>query len=295
MLFFMSLSVFTITLFPYQDLSLFLQSKINEKLKPNSIAFDFFDVSFLPYISMDLKDIKLNFINTPPIEIKSVEARPHITDAILMKPSGTIILNDLFDSQQKFYIKKREKNLYNLTWSFKKLNLKEILSITKVPSVIEGFLNGTLKGDYSTADSFQGDLLIQGDQKITFLGSHLQGALFAGTSLPNLSFSKSVVKAKMKTPQIILEDIKLGSAGDPFILQGRGQFEFNMQTRQLGKFQSEWKMKVKQSIASQLFFLALLSKYKLPQASSPQDVIYQFQLKGANLKRLPSLSPLEKF
>ncbi len=291
--FFLSFFVSLVLLFPYRELGLFLQSKINESIKPNFVKIGKVDVSFFPYLSLSMEKIDLN-ISGQPLFLKSINIHPHILSLFLLKPSLDLVLRDLFKGNQKITLRYLNKENYKFHGLFQ-LELSEILRAFNKPQFVTGRIKGVFKGVFQpTSSSFKDSHLIvstKSAQDITFMGSLLVNHWFAGVNLPSISFSDLEILFYINSPKMILKDLKIGIPKDNVFVRARGEFKGDFQSSKLS-YKSQWLLKVKPSFASQLFFLTFLDKYK---KRSAKELSYQFEIIGENLKAPPQLKHLSRF
>ena len=295
LLFFISFFLFFVILFPYKEMNLLLQSKINEAIKPHFVEIEEVEVSFLPSLSFKLKALSVN-VSKKVISLDSVELRPSILSFFTLKPSLEIYFHNLFKGVQKIHLKYLNQQNYEFEGIFN-LEFSEALKAFNQPEFLLGDVKGVFKGVFEpqTSSFKESSLKIalnKTSQGLTLRGSQLINHLFQGFDFPSLIFSEVDLFLNVNSPKMILQDLKLGNPTDAVFIRAKGDMNLDLKTSQLGPYKTKWLMKVKPDKARSLFFLEFLNAYK---TSSSKELSYQFELAGKNLKAPPSLKALSQF
>lgn len=149
--FILSLLILLVVLFPFSDLTIFSQQKINELLSRSGsrVSYSNINFNFLPF---GIRTTDFSF-SSPSIKqeinINSVVARPNLLSFLKMQPGGSIILNDFLGGDIQINASlagKTEENtrLFNLEAELFKVSVLELLKAAGQNFPIKGDAFGDL-------------------------------------------------------------------------------------------------------------------------------------------------------
>lgn len=303
-LFFLSVILFSLILFPYNDLGDLVSGKIAEATGGSiSLQFDELGVGIFPP-GVKLSKVFLDAPGLPSLSAETLSLAPAIWGAITMKPGvkariGGIFGGHLFLAGQKTSKDKKDKFDVSSEWS--EISLNEIMKLNKsVPLTINGRSDGelTLAVDPTLVDSPSGKIKLKSSgldfptQSIN-LPQYQNGQVFyIPLELPGIKFSDIQLNASLADKKISIENSLIGSSKDD--INGKIDGYINVQSfgyggqfnPMLGSFELKLDLKVKEKIASDkklgLLFLAI---DQCKRGGESGTLAYRCKLSGSQFGR----------
>ena len=299
--------IFLLLLFPYNDLSGFITSKVSELTKNKVIfQFDNLKVFFFPKLGVKLENVSLSTAKVSNLKISTLKARLSILDLLIFKLNYQLEALGFFGGNLSATFKPG-KNVINPTnkkkiktkfvaINFENLDLAQMKSLLPLP--IEGKVQTQIQSTLNT------QLLKQPEGKVSLyikdfkLSNYSLNTPFGPMSLPEIHLSSVSLNANINEGVLILEKVQLGSKKNPLNgnINGNLEINFSLVRGKIRLLLRTYQIKVQLSLKPSLqkeFSLIFdpLKKYRAKSSSSREKIDYSFQVKGKGMKSIPKLSP----
>jgi type II secretion system protein N len=302
-LFVLGLVVFTLILFPLDDLGDFVTSQV-AKVTQNTIyvRFDRMGLSIVPQPGLELNDVYVETAATPPLSVQEMTLTPSLGALLHQQPFGHFSARGFMKGEVDIEIsngKRTEEGRarYQIDFEAEKLSLNDIRDLAGLPMVMRGQvdlnINEALVDPFFTAQP-EGEVAIKigsFDMPATIL------PYMGGISVPELKLGQIVVNGRLSGGRLNISSGKIGSPGDEVHGDIKGNIGITFQntngiiTPFLGSYSLEVDLSVQNSFGQKVPLLDMaLQQYKAqaPLGSSR----YRMKLSASNIQLPPNMEAL---
>lgn len=299
--FILSVFLFSIVLFHYNDLGDLVSAKVIEATNGSvTVQFEDLGVSFFPF-GVKLKNVYVNAPMMPELKAESLAVSPMMWGSITGSPGLKVRLGGIFDggiyaSAQKESKDKAEFLKLNADWN--SLSVKDLLKLQNINLPIKGGIDGELENvkiDLKFSQAPSGKVIIKSK------GLEMPSAPIASPmgpiELPNLKFSQIDISSTLKDKDLNIETGMIGSSKDDIYanLTGRIGVQINaypggVQT-QFNNYKLNLELRVKEKIAKSGYLpLALGFLEKCKTGGSGGTLVFRCVFEGAQFGLMPRIS-----
>ncbi|MCB0355578.1 MAG: type II secretion system protein GspN [Bdellovibrionales bacterium] len=298
--------VFFLILFPYEDLSDLVTE--NVALATNNqvfITFDDLNLSLIPAPGLDMKGVKLELPNLPPIEAQSLSLSPSIASLLAFKLGFVSNIKGLLDGDLQLVVKPGSKTedkkiqLQAVDIEANNIQLSELKKYLNLPIQLKGKANLELNAelDPNFVEQPDGEASLM-TEKLRLPSTSLPTP-FGELPFPEMNFEKLTLKGRLTGGDLIIEQFELGSIKDAFSMRLKGRLGLQLIKGPRGiaplpgafDLKAEINSKSRDNKDLQLF-LSFLDKYKVTSGDTDR---YLLRVKGRNFQQNPDMSKLNKF
>jgi type II secretion system protein N len=293
--------VFLFILFPFEDLSDLVSSKVSEATQ-NSVylQFDNLHVNLFPLPHLYLEQVHIETIKTPSLTAQELTITPSWSSLIAQKPYGQINAHGFLKGDLELKLNKGQKTESGLERQridvkAEKISLKDVRELAQLPIMIKGQLNltGSALADLSFQEQPEVDLNLN-IVNLELPPGTLNTAL-GPVNLPELKLAQIELKGRLVGGQFIIEEGKIGQSSDEAYGTVRGKMAVNIQgpsmTPQLGAYSFDIDLTVKKSFQDRAsLFLSFIDAQKKSMGDRSQ---YRFRISAPGLGLTPSIGALQ--
>lgn len=301
--------IFTIVLFPYDDLS----DMITELIAKNSqnqvfVQFDELGIGFFPpSLKMTKVDVETQFL---PSAIKADVLRlaPSVAGFLAFSPGFNASIQNVMKGNLNLTYRSGKKiddstRMQKIDVDLVKIDMGGVSKFASLPIELQGQISAEISAeiDPNFTDQPSADVEIK-LLKFRLPPSTIQvpmGGGFLPVALPNIELTSLNVKGRLKGAELIIEDGLIGKAGDPIngVFKGkiglRLRRQGNAVLQEWGGYELKLKLSLDRNVESDFAsYLGFISSYKtLTGAGST----YALRLSAPNLQTNFNISPLGAF
>ncbi len=303
LLFLLGLIVFTLMLFPLDDLGDFVTSQV-AKVTQNTIyvRFDRMGLSIVPQPGLELNDVYVETAATPPLSVQEMTLTPSLAALLHQQPFGHFSARGFMKGEVDIGIsngKRTEegRTRYQIDIEAEKLSLNDIRDLAGLPMVMRGQVD--LNINEALVDPFfsvqpEGDVAVKigaFDMPATVL------PYMGGISVPELKLGQVVLSGRLASGRLNINSGKIGNPGDEVYGDIKGNIGINFQNNNgvitpfLGSYSLEVDLQVQNSFGQKVPLLDMaLQQYKAqaPLGSSR----YRMKLSASNVQLPPNMEAL---
>lgn len=299
-LFFVSVSVFFVLLFPINDLSYWVSSNIN-KLTSGQIYLKFkkMSLSFSPTPGLRFNDSVISGKQIPEFKIDEMTITPNLLELITFKPGFRVDTKGFMQGQLSVSFKNIGKTAndnpkINLQVTGEQLSLKQMRETFSLPVELMGEtslnLNTNFDVGFETPPTSDIKFIINSFSLPNSSVSTPMGPL----TLPLLSLSKVSLEGQLKENQFEITKGEIGSSKDDLYgsISGSMGVKINKRGRQVqpdfGSYNFNVDIVVKKKFSEKAtLFLSFLNNYKY---SDSKGVRYIFRVSSPSFRAPPQLN-----
>jgi type II secretion system protein N len=291
--------VFSLLLFPYDDLSDLVTAQIS-KATNNQIylQFDRLSVGLMDF-GLHLKNVYLETSTMPPISAQDVTLSPSLTGIILKKPAGSISAQGLFKGDIEIKLSPGSKSdtgvqRHKISVVAQKMSLQELKEVLNLPINLKG------KVDLSTTALADLALQEQPDMDLNLHVDHFEipggniNTMMGPLNLPELKLTSLDLKGRLSAGRFQIEDAQIGREGDDLKGIVKGGIVLQLKVGpiggvlpQMGSYDFNFDFTVKRSLQDRAaLFLSFLDQYKTQTADGAR---FAFSVSAANPFMPPNL------
>ncbi len=301
--------IFTIVLFPYDDLS----DMITELIAKNTqnqvfVQFDELGIGFFPpSLKMTKVDVEAQFL---PSSVKAEVLRlaPSIAGFLAFSPGFTAKIENVMKGNIGLTYRAGKKisdtnRMQKLNLDLSKVDMNGVAKFASLPVELEGLISADLSAeiDLEFTDQPTADMVIK-IIKFRLPPSTIQvpmGGGFLPVALPNIELTGLNIKGQLRGSELIIEDGVIGQSGDPISGAFKGKIGLRLK-RQGSTVAQEWggyEFKLKLSLDRNVekdfsTYLGFISSYKTLTGTGST---YALRLSAPNLQTNFNISPLTTF
>ncbi|MEN0058259.1 MAG: type II secretion system protein GspN [Bdellovibrio sp.] len=295
----LSALVFLFLLFPFDDLSDLISSQVS-KLSNNSVylQFDRLKMSLFPQPGMQMDQVYIEAMNTPPLTAQELVITPSVSGLIQQKPYGHVSAKGLLRGDVDLQVSKGTRSdngveRHRVEVTAKKVSLHDLRELANLPVL--------LKGQLSVHSVALADLSFQEQPDVELEVTIAQFELppanvntpMGPLTLPDLKLSSMELKGRLAAGQFVVETGTIGKPGDEIYGTIKGNIGLTILNRggtfgqQIGAYTFEVDLKIKKSFQNRAaLFLSFVDGYKTPTAEGAQ---YKLKLSATNPMMPPSI------
>lgn len=305
LLFVVLVFVFSIWLFPYNDVGDVATAKIYE-LSGQQVFLKFSNMNFsvVPRIGFEFTDVSVETPLFPTLKADSVSMAPSIAGLLSFKPGVSVAADGLFngslsmstrgDTVTKQNVRKQSVNL-----DVQDMDLNALTKFLSSPVDLAGRLNldSSTVIDPSFFEQPEGEFTVAiADAKL--LPSNIATPI-GPFAIPNLNFQSVSAKGELKNGNIRFDNVKVGSDKDELHGTIKGQMDIRLQPMggQLrampGAYDLAIELEVQSSLEQRLGSLwglmeGFIDPYK--RAAQPGKKSYAFRISGTSFMTPPKIT-----
>lgn len=304
-LFFAFFIVFTIMLFPYNDLGDLVTSKISQATQ-NTVYLQFSDLnpSFFPTVGLEFENVSVDTPFLQGIKANSLTVRPSILSLLAFKPGLSLNADGFFKGSADISgsipgMSAEATRKPKISGELQGIDLSEVTKSLKLPIDLGGkmkFETDSLALDLTNYEQTTGDL--SANIKDAKLGAMNINTPLGPLPLPSMSFSSIDFQADAKNGNVKVGKLALGKTGDEFVGTAKGTFDLKNQPYglPLGSYDFSIELEVQSSFEARMGVLwstveGFIESYK--RASSPGKKTYAFRISGQGVMNPPKISPYQ--
>ncbi|MBK9038197.1 MAG: type II secretion system protein GspN [Bdellovibrionales bacterium] len=302
---FISSSLFTLILFPYDDLADVVTIQVS-KLSDNQvfIQFDHLGIDFFPTPGINLEKVEVQTPQLPTIKADELTLSPSIAGLLTFKPGLVARAEGFLEGNVSLKFKSGEKveeGVYrkDIELRVTQLELSHLKELVEIPIKLTGKanLNTSFDVDPTFRDQPQGEIEFNtGEIK---LPPSTIPTYYGPLSLPAFNWTQMMLKGRMVGGKFIIEMAELGGPKDAFNGQLKGSIDVTMNSRggglvpQFGAYELKLKLNVTKAAQESLsLFLGILDGYKTLTLTGAS---YAVRISGSRFGVNPSFSALAAF
>lgn len=297
----LSAVIFAILLFPFNDLSDVISTKVAE-LSRNQLLlqFDNLRLGFFPSPEVSVDKVAVDVGHFPTVKMDSLTVSPSASVLWTRTPAGSLHAKGLFRGDVEVSIESGTKtesgvNRQKIALRAEKVSLQEIREIARLPVLLKGqvTLNSTAQADFAFQEQPDMDLVLSIDQ-FELPTSSVQTPM-GPLTLPEIKLSAVTLKGKLSQGKFNIEEGLIGRDGDELrgVIKGGIGFQIQNQggiTPVIGAYNFDIDMTVKKAFQDKAsLFLSFLDQHKIPTADGAQ---YKFRISANNTMSPPNISAL---
>lgn len=290
------LSAFLI--FPYDDLSDLVSAQVSA-LSRNTVFLQFerLKLSLFPQAGVKLDQVYVEAASMPGLSVTELTITPSVSALIAQKPHGRVNAKGLLKGDLDVSVggggtSERGAELTKLEVTAEKMSLQDIRQLANLPVLLKGQLDMQTQGTLDLTFSEQPDMdLTVKISKFELPPANMQTPM-GDISVPEMRLSGVELKGKLSAGRFLIENARIGSAGDD--LQGtiKGSINMNLRnvgagpTPEFGAYSLEIDLQPSAGFKSRAsFILSLLSSFQTGER-------YRFKVAGQGFYGPPTMSPL---
>lgn len=298
--------VFLFLLFPFSDLGALVTTQV-AKLTYNQVylKFDELHLSLLPSPGLQLKNVKVQGLQFPPLTTETLNVSPSIMGLLSFKPGVSLSAKGLFDGDVDVVTSGGSKATsgalkQNISIGAEGIELSKITSVLALPMNMEGKMNLDTKAvvDPSFSEQPEGQVDLKA-VRVNITSASVPTPI-GPLSLPDTKLQELILKGQLTKGELNIEKAQIGSPQDELYAQVRGTMNIQFQTQggqvsaNPGAYDLTIQIKTKPSYQAKAgLFLGFLEAYK--KSESPQGREYIFKVAGANFYAPPRMTPANTF
>lgn len=302
-LFIVGLLVFTLFLFPLDDLGDYVTSQV-AKLTHNSIyvRFDRMGLSIIPQPGLKLNDVYVETAAVPPISVQEMTLTPSLSALINQQPFGNFSANGFMKGKVDVDVsngKRTEdgKARLEINIEAEKLSLNDIREVAGLPIVMRGQVD--LKVDKALVDPF---FLVQPDAEVNLKIERFEMPAavlpyLGGTPIPELKLGQIVVSGRLSNGKLNISSGKIGGPGDEIYGDVKGNLGLTFQNNNgiitpfLGSYSLEVDLNIQNSFEQKVpVFEMVLGQYR--RAGGQNSSRYRLRISAANTMMPPNMEAM---
>jgi type II secretion system protein N len=301
LLFFVTLIIWVIVIFPYSDLSDTLSTKISEWTQNQLfVQFSKLRISLLPSPGIEFGNFSADYGNLGNISADELTVAPSILSFITKKPAGTVIAKGIFKGDIEVTMKSGSKTEGGnprqlIEVSAQHLNLQDLKDIGQLPIIMKGNLDLVTKvqADLTFQEQPDADVLIKADK--FELPSQAINTQMGPINIPDIKMGSLQIKGKLSSGKLIIDEGKIGSSTDDVHGDIKGDVSLQLMNQgglqtNIGSYSLSVDLTIKSSLEEKLtLFLGLISQFKTALADAGR---YQFKVSGMGTYNPPSFAPI---
>lgn len=275
---FVSALIFTVLLFPFNDLSDLVSTKVAQFTQNQVfLQFEKMGLSFSPSAGLEFSNISVDTPALPTINAKEVVITPGLSSLITQKPAGTVSAKGLFHGNVEISMKPGTKTdtgveRQKIEITAKQLSLADLRDLAQLPMVLKGKVDLTTvaQADLSFQEQPEIDLNIKIDQ-FELPPSNVQTPM-GPLTLPDLKLSSVTLKGRLVGGRLNIEEGIIGKENDEMRGSIKGGIGLQLQNRGglvpvIGAYNFDVDLTVKKNFQDKAaLLLTLLDQYKTPTA-----------------------------
>lgn len=306
--FFILSFVFTLILFPFDDLTDFMTSKIAAATNNQVyVQSDSMSLSINSGLGVRLYSVLLQAMSFPPLHLESIVIAPSITSLLKGAPGAQVHIEDLFKSDLHLSLESGEKTKAGAT--IQVVNLEaEGLALQALSKYLKeaGLMDFSLQGSLQLLSNFNIDPSFVEPPQAHF-DINLANFVFNSYSLnlngfavelPTLKLKKSKAKLKLAENRLQVEELTLGDAQDELQLKLKGDIGLQLAPGGIGVQAGAYNFLV--DLTVQPIFqkqngamFILIDNFKKVQANG--SLKYTFKASAPYIQAPAQMSPLAQF
>lgn len=290
--------IFTILLFPFNDLSDLLSRQISVATRNSvSVQFGTLDLSFFPQLGAQAEKVSVDSAFFPGMTIEELTITPSLRGLIAQKPLGHVTAKGLFKGEIDAKLSsgktsERGAELHQLDITAKKISLEDLRALGQLPLVLKGRLDAQTSGliDLTLTEQPEVDLNLKVD-RFEMPPSTLAMGDLGELALPEIRISAVEMKGRIANGRLYVESLKVGGQpADDLLGMVKGNMTMNFRggpTPELGSYTFDVDLQPSASFRERAkFFLEFLGGYR-------QGDRYRLKISGSQLGAPPSMSALQ--
>ncbi len=302
--FFVSLILFLVWLFPFEDIGDLVTTQISH-LSGNQIyvSFDQLDLAVIPQPGLEMSKVKVETVGLPALDMGHLFVSTSILGLITFRPGVTAVADDIAGGKLSLSTRGGEKTKAGIRKQIvsvdaKGLNLEKVLELLGTSLRLKGSISTDMSTSVDTtfAEQPEGDfdfltqeLNLEGAQVPTPMGAF---------PLPNLKVSQLKFEGNMKSGKLMISRGEIGGTKNDWIsgtITGQLDVQVNpgpggSPSFQPGGYNFAVKLKVKPELEKEAgLILGFIEKYKRPAGNAAD---YSFRVSSQSFNSPPSLGPL---
>ncbi len=292
--FFVSLFLWPLLIFPFGDLSDLAGVKVGE-LTQNQYSLQFADmqISFLPF-GLRFKDISLGTPMIGPIESQELTISPSPFMFFSKSPAGNITART-FGGNIELSMKSGSKSETGLSRQkieihAVRLRLQELQDVLLFPLSMKGLLSvdGVAQTDLALAENPDAEVLLK-IEKFEFSSQTIDTGI-GPIHFPSMKASSIEIKGRLSAGKFVIQEGKIGHENDEIYGTVKGDLMLNLQGGQIqmGAYNFDVDLTIRSSLEERLnLLLAAASQFKTPTHNASR---YRLRLSGLNVSSPPSVT-----
>lgn len=292
--------LFIFLLFPYSDLSDYVTTQISKATQQKVyVRFETMDLSFFPAPGLQMENVTVESMMFPKLTFDELKIRPSIASFLAFSPGVTILANGLWGGEVAVTTKGGKKtengnSTQRINIETSEISLQSLAKVLKFPMPLSGKMN--LSSQTTIEPTFavqpEGDIEINLDQ-FQLVAANVPTPM-GPINVPGVKISKVSLVGRLSDGRLIIEDAKLGAAGDDISGTLKGDVALRMGAEggsvaaTLGAYTLDLDVIVSKSLQERAgLLLILLDSYKRADAAGTR---YAVRLQGANFSSPPKIS-----
>ena len=300
LVFIMALFVWAIIIFPFEDLTDFLGTKIAEFSQNQLfVRISSMKISAWPP-GIKFSDVNVDTLSTGTLTAEELTVSPSPLSFFGGIPSGGVSAHGFLHGDIDISLRSgsRSENgnpRQKLEVHAAHLNLQDLHDAVHLPLALKGQvdIDGNALADLTFADQPEADIVIKAEK--FELPSQTINTPMGPINIPDMKMSSIELRGHMAAGKIIIEDGFIGKEGDEIHGTIKGDIMLNLQNRngfqaQTGAYNLDIDLMIKSNLEDRLnLFLVAVSQFKTVAGDSSH---YKFKVSGLNSFGVPSISAL---
>lgn len=236
----LSAVVFAFFIFPYDDLTDLISAQVSLRTRNQIyVEFERLKMSLFPQAGVQMDRVYLEAVNLPGLSAQSITITPAIAALFAQKPYGHVSAKGLLHGDVDVKVSggtasEKGTEITGLDIQAQHLSLQDIRSLAKLPVLLKGQLDLKTAGQLDLAFAEQPDMELNLKiNKFEMPPSNVPTPL-GDITLPELKLSDLEVKGKLSAGRLLIENGRIGSAGDDLQGNVKGTIAMNVRNTPMG-------------------------------------------------------------
>jgi type II secretion system protein N len=291
--------VFVFLLFPYDDLSDLVTSKVSQ-MTGNQVylQFDSMSLSLIP-AGFQLSNILVETSTLSGLKADEVVVRPNVMSLIMKKPGGEVSAKNLLGGDVNISMSPGNKTedgdrLQAIDIKAERLSLSQIQNLAQLPVPLKGNLNLDSQAQVDLTFKVQPDISMTLNIDQFELPQASVNTVMGPLTLPELKLANVELVGRLSNGRFDITKGTLGKAGDELTGTLKGSLGVTLINNggriipQFSNYDLVVDLNIKKTLEDRAtLFLALLQPYKIAGPASSQ---YKFKVAGQNFINPPAIT-----